>query len=281
MAMSIEFLYAKEDIPDLVYFLYANDCYISHRNSCKCNDILPQNRAINALISDLCTPFGTYYIGRKNNTRLLLFDSCGRQGHPRHLGKRGRYAGKIVCDDRTHCDANDLYKLIKNYFKKNYSYQRYNGNARMSCYFAPNYLNFEKMYAQNPDPEGMCPGYLRIICASSQKQNYDKIIESIFSDNAFDKIFIEWHRYWEDDELLELQIDFLYNSEKIDYEAFQCLSNKIVDKEYLTNMINNKLHMAAGVHTQLGMIKRNICINMSLVMEHAWLGNVSAMYQDA
>lgn len=277
MALTIELLYAKEDVPDFVAFLYSNNCFIRHRNSQKCTAILSLERAVNALVSDLLAPFGTYYIEKENHPQLLFFDSCGRQGHPRHLGKWGRCAGRIVWDDKDNIEAGELFRLIKNYIKKTYFYQRYNGNAKMRCYFGPHYQKLDNEYAQNPDADGTCPGYLRIICSPLQKAYITEMIDRILSSHgAIFQISSSWHQYWEDFELLELHVEFSYVGTLFDYNDFQQIAFAIAEKSSITRMSDSRNHMAAAAHSPLHMIKYGDGINMSFVMERLWQPNINS-----
>lgn len=271
MARSIEFLHTEEDIPEFVSFLYMNDCYIWHRNSTKCQNVLLQEQAVCALTSDLFSPFGTYYIGRSENRQLLLLDSCGRQAHPRNLGKRGRYAGRIVCSEQTDLAAISLFKLIKSYFCKCYHYQRYNGAAKMRCYFAPHYMRLDEEYASAPDVVGICAGYLRVICMPSHKEYISNLTANVFGKYpAITVVSTKWHSYWEDGELLELQVALQYRSDNFSFEMFKEAAYSLADYYPLSNLRDRATEMSAAAHHTINTLKTEKQINMSFVMEHPW-----------
>lgn len=269
MATRIEFLHCKEDILEFVSFMYANDCYISHRNPHKCNVILSMELAANALCSDLFSPFGTYYIGKGSNRRLLDLVSCGRQGHPRNLGKWGRISGVITCEDKSNVEAYSAFKLIKAYFQRNYVYQRYNGNARMNCFFGPKYLRLDKEYSENPEPNGMCPGYLRIVCIPEQHNIVCELIEDVCSTKqAIHIISSEWNKYWKDPDLLEVRTEFLYDVSRMDFDKFARLAYTIAGNSKMTNMRNSRRYMSASADWPLNFLKKEKKRNMSFVIEN-------------
>lgn len=271
MAVSLEYLHAKEDIPEFIVFLYSIGSYIRHReNPYICQDILSQDRAVNALIDDLSASFGTYYIGKGNNAELLSLDSCGRQGHPRNLGRRGRFAGRIICDNKDDSEAMELFRQIRNYFRRTYNYQRYNGNARMSCYFGPHYQRLDNKYAIHPDAEGVCPGYLRIICREMHKESVSNLVAGVFSEYkaAIPYVSSEWCNYWQDTNLLELRVELLYHSSMIDYDKFLKIACVLHESSYIVNAKNCKLYMSAPAYYPLDMVKNDGRKRIFFIMEH-------------
>lgn len=77
-------------------------------------------------------------------------DSCGPQSHPSKLGLQGRLAGVIGHIDKESASEKELMRLLRNYFRRNYKFLRYNGVARMSCHFGPHYLQMEAVFCQPP-----------------------------------------------------------------------------------------------------------------------------------
>ena len=276
MALRIEFLQSKDDVHSFVAFIYTNGYHIRHRNPQKCNDILSIDRAANALCGDLFGPGNTYYIGKGNDKDLLGLVSCGRQGHPRNLGKWGRIAGVITCEDKGNAEAYYVFKLIKSFFRRTYIYQRYNGNARMSCFWGPNYLRLDKEFLEKPEPKETIPGFLRITCLPEQQRMVSMLIEDICLANQAIRISSsEWNQYWRDPELLEARTEFLCDSTQIDWDKFVSLALIIAGNTKMTNMRNSRRCMSASADWPLSYLRENKYRNMSFVIENPFSSSAS------
>ena len=144
--MALEFLQTDGDIVEFLSFLYERNFRISYRLPRKAHIELDQSAAVRVLLHDLHTIWSCYYIGDENRREILMLDSCGPQAHPRNLGWPGRSAGRIGHIDKNDPVEKELLRLIQNYFRRNYKFLRYNGEARMSCHFGPHYLTMEEEY---------------------------------------------------------------------------------------------------------------------------------------
>ncbi len=169
--MALEFLYALEDIPSLVFFLYENGYYISKGKDLQSNRLLTPNDAISALSTDLLLPGSkVYWIGQGEQRFVLQFISCGNQSHPCCLGREGRAAALLSSRSQSGLkeSADKLQKILRGYLKKNGSFLPYNGKARMSCYFLHNYLALEEDYLCTPFNDPICRGVIRVLCSQMQ-----------------------------------------------------------------------------------------------------------------
>lgn len=180
--MALEFLYAENDVPSLISALYDSEYYLSQSVGIYKDLPLSQIDAITALKTDLVLPgFTVYWVGRGENNQLLQFKSCGKQSHPSYVGKQGRVAGYLSISTRAEPsdEAAKLLKMMRQYLRKNGLFRRYNGSARMSCYYLPNYSQLEENYLQRPFPEYVCRGTIRVICESDQVAGFIEKLEQI------------------------------------------------------------------------------------------------------
>ena len=273
MAITLEFLHASEDISDFINFLYDKNCVIRPRSGDCCDAQLDRTSAIVSLSSDLFAAIGTYFIETTTEKELLALDSCGRFSMPRYLGKRGRMAGRIICENKDNEVAITLFKEIKKYFRKNYHYQRYNGQARMSCYFAPYYLVQDQKYRSMPDSEEYCPGYLRIICVKESKESIENLLTHTM--NLYPAITIttkNWYPFWPNSSYLELRAELMYDPRLLSYDTFTVLVNQLAGGIKGIRFLNNRYSMSASVDWPLRALQQDSQrYRLYLAMDHSYI----------
>jgi hypothetical protein len=273
MAITLEFLHASEDILDFINFLYDNNCVIRPRSGDCCDVQLDRTSAIASLSSDLFAAIGTYFIETTAEKELLALDSCGRFSMPRYLGKRGRMAGRIICENKHNEVAMTLFEEIKKHFRKNYHYQRYNGQARMSCYFAPHYLVQDQKYRSMPDPEEYCPGYLRIICVKESKESIENLLVQTM--NLYPAITIttqNWYPFWPNSSHLEFRAELMYDPRLLSYDTFTLLVNQLAGGIKGIRFLNNRYSMSASVEWPLHALQQDFQrYRLYLAMDHLYL----------
>lgn len=244
--MSIEFLYAAEDIPDLVDYLYDNGFFFARSAGIYKGKPLSPSQAESSLESDLFFPGSkVYWIGNEKSGQLLQFVSCGKQSEPYYVGKRGRDAGFL--STRPHSDMDFdailLLKSMRKYLKKHATFQRYNGDARMNCYFLPYYRLKEERYLQNPYPDYLCLGTGRVICYSHQKMEMIKKLETVSSCFPAIQNFIPIMRdYWVNTDLSDIRFTFLCDHNNFSFFDFQRLIRWLSDNKKSV-VANQKLQM--------------------------------------
>lgn len=148
--MRLEFLQSDGDIEEFVSYLYELGYSISQSCRQMRGMVLDRMTAIHELQYDLHTSSSSYYLGDAANNRILVMDSCGPQSHPSKLGRQGRLAGVIGHIDKESASEKELMRLLRNYFRRNNKFLRYNGAARMSCHFGPHYLQMEAVFLPTP-----------------------------------------------------------------------------------------------------------------------------------
>ena len=165
--MKLEFLQASGDTDAFADFLYDQGYVVSRRVSL--NDGIPMERqfAKEALVIDLISGFGTYYIGCPDIPKLLPFDSCGSESHPRCTERMSRYTGAVILGEQyaTNEHSLRLFKCIKKYFREKYLLARIREDQKFKCYWGPDYQLVDAKFIANPEPSSLCPGYICIKCA--------------------------------------------------------------------------------------------------------------------
>lgn len=246
--MALEFVYSMEDIPNFVGYLYDNHYYLSRGAGLYKGKILSEIDANSALSSDLLFS-GTkmYWVGNKKKSRIMQFSSCGKESHPRYLGKQGRSVGLFSqsgeIEDKS--EALVLQKSVRAYFRKNGSFRPYNEIARMSCFFLRNYIELDERYALKPLPNNICHGAIRILCIKSQTEYYtNKINDVLHGFQGVDPDNLLVHKYWGEHQLTEICADFLCNRDCFLLSDLEQMIRTISDNNKAVIM-NQKLHMLA------------------------------------
>lgn len=210
--MALEFLHAEADIPEFVDLLYGKGYLLTYRCGPKQNAPLDRDTAVSKLRYDLCRCSAAYLIGTPERPKILGFDSCGPDGHPSLLGNWGRIAGRIAHYDRTDPDESVLMKLLQNYFRKNYKFQRYNGAARMSCHFGPHYQAMETAFFADPRHARLNAGYLLLVCRPGRAGPEAKRAVEVLKKLDVQDVQITALPYWDAPDLTALHIPFLYHT---------------------------------------------------------------------
>lgn len=244
--MAIEFLYASEDIPSLVTYLYDNGFFLSRSAGIYRDKPLSSTEAESSLDSDLYFP-GTkvYWIGNEKSNHLLQFVPCGKQCDPCYVGKQGRAAGFLSTKSQVNTDSDSviLQKLMRQYLKKHGIFQRYNGNARMNCFFLPNYRLKEERYLQNPYPDYLCLGTGRVICYRQKSVEIINKLESIsIHFSAIQNCSLNIRDYWVNKDLEDIRFAFLCDHNLFTYLDFQRLIRWLSDNQKSV-VANQKLQM--------------------------------------
>lgn len=223
--MALEFLQADGDIPEFVDYLYERGYALAHRCGPRRGIVLCRQDAIYALQDDLHTAWGTYVIGTPSRQQLLYLDSCGPQAHPSQLGRQGRFAGRIAFSAEKDPEAQQLMRLLRNYFRRTCAFQRYNGEARMSCHFGPHYQKEEAAFFADPRAEALCTGFLQVFYSPGQEdaEAAARLLDRPEICNAR----ISVRPYWADHSLVQLHVPFLYDAERLDLAVGAALLAKL------------------------------------------------------
>lgn len=167
--MALKFLQAEGDVVEFIDFLYNQNCCIARSGGILEGVLLDKQSCKDALISDLTISMRgvQYWVVANNRSIILDMVSCGRESHPRYLGRIARYPGII-----SHCygrektaRGEELLKDIEKYFKqKNYTRKSCQKLGGERSFFGPHYKKLDEQYALQPEPNWLCPGYVRISC---------------------------------------------------------------------------------------------------------------------
>lgn len=225
--MRLEFLQADGDIEEFVNYLYDHGFSISYRCGQMRDMVLDRMTAIHSLQHDLYTIWGAYYLGDAVNRRLLMMDSCGPQSHPSKLGREGRISGRIVHVDKDNALGKELMRILRNYFRRNYKFLRYNGALRMSCHFGPHYLHMEADFFDNPRAEDLCVGYLCLLCCVDRVEIEKERTVNVLAQLDAQNVQIFEHPYWINPEVVQLHIPFLYYAPSFFVELFSSAISKL------------------------------------------------------
>lgn len=225
--LRLEFLQSDGDIVEFVNYLYEQGLSISQRCKQMCDVELDRITAIHKLQHDLYTSWGTYFIGDEANKRLLMLDSCGPQSHPSKLGRQGRLAGVIGHVDKDNAIEKELMRLLRNYFRRNYKFLRYNGVARMSCYFGPHYLRMEADFFDDPRAEDLCGGYLCLICCSDRVEFEKERAANALNRLDVQNVQISVRPYWNNPGQMQLHIPFLYYAPSFSVEEYSSVFSEL------------------------------------------------------
>lgn len=181
--MKLEFLQAREDTNAFVDFLYDQGYVFSRKTPPKARIPMERQFAKEALITNLITGFGTYYLGYPDAPELLTFESCGNESHPRCAGRMRRYTGAVILSDqyRENNLSVKLFKSIKKYFTEKYLFTRIHDDQRFKCYWGPEYQILDAQYMVNPEPTSICPGYIRIKCAPQFLYHAHKQLQDVLT----------------------------------------------------------------------------------------------------
>lgn len=218
--MSLEFLHADRDIEEFVNYLYQNGFFISHRCGHMCDIELDRIAAIHELQHDLCTSWAGYFLGNSENKRLLMMDSCGPQSHPSKLGRQGRKAGLIGHTDKDNTSEKELMRLLRNYFRRNYTFRRYNGTTRMSCHFGPHYMQMEADFFADTRVSDLCCGYLCLVCRADQAEFEQERVSAALSRLDIQNIQLSVRPYGKGPGLVYFHIPFLYYAPSFSVEVY-------------------------------------------------------------
>lgn len=187
--MVIRFLQAKEDIHAFVDFLYEHGCVLSRSGGPLEGVILDRRAAKDSLVSDLSVSMrgaGYWIIITTEDRAYIVLDmlSCGRESHPRCTDRMCRYPGIIShCYGREKTEQGEvLLKEIKKFFKKEkYVFQRCQRLGRECSFFGPHYQKLDEKYKQNPEPTWLCPGHIRIVCATEYLDTVTRRMEEVIA----------------------------------------------------------------------------------------------------
>ena len=229
--MTLEFLQAEEDIREFVGYLYDRGYLLTRRCGPKQGTPLDRDAAISMLAHNLYMGWGTYLIGTAERPKILSLDSCGPEAHPGRLGNWGRIAGRIAHYDRDDPEEKALMKLLHSYFRKHCKFQRYNGAARMSCHFGPHYLELEAAYFADPRHDGLCLGYLFLLCRPGQVDQNIQQVAAVLGTLDIQDIRITALPYWEDPRLSALHVPFLYHAPAFSETEYAAVLSALSDGE--------------------------------------------------
>jgi len=246
--MALEFLYAENDIPSFISTLYDNKYYLSRSAGLYKDQPLSYSDAASALRTDLQLP-GTkvYWVGKGDQIHLLQLTSCGKQSHPCYAGKQGRIAGFLSSETQpeTASESSNLLKIMKHYLKGNGSFRRYNGNARMSCYFLTNYNKLDEAYLHKPFPDHICRGVMRVLCDETHKTDIiPKLDKAPEKYPAIEKNKMIVNENWANHDISEILFDFLCDRNLFSAADLQNLILWLSDGQKSV-MYNQKLQMIA------------------------------------
>lgn len=249
--MALEFLHADGDIPEFVDFLYEKGYALFHRCGTRRGLVLNRQEAVYAMQDDLHTSWGTYTIGSPSRRQILDLDFCGPQAHPSKLGRQGRLAGRISVPGEKDAESELLMRLLRNYFRRTYTFQRYNGAARMSCHFGPHYQKMEADFFADPRMESLCTGFLRMLCHPGQEDG--DMAARLLDRPEVRNAQISVRPYWADHGLVELYAPFLYDTTEFDCRAYADMAARLagpgsdvrIYRENLYIQISNRISAEA------------------------------------
>lgn len=223
MEVGLEFLHSDEDIAEFVTYLYEQGFSLCHAYRHMRGVVMDPMTAVHELQHDLHTGFSSYYIGDAENHRILVMTSCDSQSHPSKLGRQGRSAGVIGHIDKENANEKELMRLLRNYFRRNYKFQRYNGTARMSCHFGPHYLQMETEFFSDPRVEDLCAGYLSVTCPAGRAEMEKERALEVLRKLDVQNVKISGHPYWGEPAFVRLQIPFLYYAPSFNVDGYSAV----------------------------------------------------------
>lgn len=229
--MTLEFLQSEEDIREFVGYVYDRGYLLTRRCGPKQGTPLDRDAAISMLAHNLYMGWGTYLIGTAERPKILSLDSCGPEAHPSRLGNWGRIAGRIAHYDRDDPEEKALMKLLRSYFRKHCKFQRYNGAARMSCHFGPHYLELEAAYFADPRHDGLCLGYLFLLCRPGQADQKIRQVAAVLGTLDIQDVRITALPYWDDPRLSALHVPFLYHAPAFSETEYAAVLSALSDGE--------------------------------------------------
>lgn len=225
--MRLEFLQSDCDVDEFVTYLYEQGYSISHRCMQMRGIVMDRMTAIYELQYDLHRSFSSYHIGDSENNRILVMDSCCPQSHPSKLGRQGRLAGVIGHIDKENAQEKELMRQLRNYFRRKYKFQRYNGTARMSCYFGPHYQQMEAEFFADPRAENLCTGHLCLVCpAGSAEMEKERSVHAL-RQLDIQNIRVTVRPYWPNPAIVQLDIPFLYYAPSFTADAYSSAFSKL------------------------------------------------------
>ena len=220
-------MHADGDIKEFVTYLYEQGYSLSHSCRQMRGIVMDRMTAIYELQHDLHRGFGVYYIVDTANTRILTMDSCCAQSHPSKLGRQGRSAGMIGHIDKENAQEKELMRQLRNYFRRNYKFQRYNGAARMCCHFGPHYQRMESEFFADPRAEGLCIGHLCLVCTFGRAEvEWERAVHAL---NRLDiqNIRVTLRPYWPNPALAQLDIPFVYHAPTFSADAYSAVFSEL------------------------------------------------------
>lgn len=227
--MALEFLQAEDDIREFVGYLYDQGYTLTYRCGPKRDTPLDRDTAVSKLRHDLCMGWATYLIGTPERPKILGLDSCGPEAHPSLLGNWGRFAGRIGHYDKDDPAEKALMKLLRSYFRRNYSFQRYNGAARMSCHFGPHYQTMEAAYFADPRHGSLCVGYLYRLCRPELASQEMERAAAVLNKLDTQEVRITAMPYWDDPRFSVLHVPFLYHAPAFSEAEYSALLSELSD----------------------------------------------------
>lgn len=225
--MGLEFLQTDDDIEEFVSHLYDQGLLLSYRRKAMQHILLDRDAAIHALQYDLYTKGSGYYLSDAGNSPLLILDSCEEQSHPSKLGRQGRMAGLICHIDKNNPKEKELMRQLRNYFRRNYKFLRYNGETRMSCHFGPHYQQMEADFFADPRAEDLCVGYLCLICHPEQAEMEKERAADALKRLDIQNVQISMRPYWCNPSLIQLHIPFLYYTPSFSVESYSSVFSEL------------------------------------------------------
>lgn len=225
--MGLEFLHSDGDIEEFVTYLYEQGYVLSHACRQMQGIVMDRVTAIYELQHDLHRGFGVYHIGDGENNRILAMTSCNAQSHPSKLGRQGRSAGVIGHIDKENEREKELMRQLRNYFRRNYKFQRYNGAARMSCHFGPHYQQMEAEFFADPRAEDLCTGQLCLVCPAGREEiERERAIHGL-KQLDIQNIRVTLRPYWPNPALMQLDIPFAYYAPSFSEDAYASVFSEL------------------------------------------------------
>ena len=272
--MTLRFLHAQEDTELLIQTIYSQGFFIFEQSGEKRSIPLSLSEACGALTSDLFfwMTGRSYEIGTLESPKILYLTSCGRQSHPRYINTQIRYPGEITLSkDNLTPEGQQLFSVLKNFFKKNYTSQNYIPTTRANAYFGKHYLQLDRKYMQEPEPDYIRNGVIWIVTKRQYTEEIQNLLDSDWNGSpALIDYKIDRRLYWANSACEEICIELAFDQRKFDFQEFQELASRLTDKAIRIRAEENNLFwLVDGVRGEMQTPKNKW--NMVARVEKRWV----------
>ena len=228
--MRLELYYTIDDIIRWIRQLYLFDYCLLHDN-----EVLSKEDGERRLRMNLYSFTNLYSIASKEAKRpLLQFVACCSDSHPREKDHSCLIPAQIICSSDTF-SAEDkaiackLFSEVKKRLQKDCVYGAYDEKTKWKCYRTDSYRLLQKRYEETETQKRLPPGFLRLLFTCEFHDIFLDRIRSFCEMNGIEVIEPLYQTIaFEDHELEELQVRFLYDRLLLGFEDFISSVNCLV-----------------------------------------------------